>query len=1191
MLKQLELIGFKSFAERTVFIFGPGITAIVGPNGSGKSNVVDAVRWIMGEQSAKSLRGDGMTDVIFNGSATRKSLGMTEVSLTLDNNKRQLTLDADEVQITRRVYRDGTGEYLINQQQARLRDIKEMFLGSGAGARAYSVIAQGQIESLLHASSQERRFILEEAAGISRFRVKKLETLRKLEEVEQNLQRVRDIHEELNNQLQGVRLQAAKAQRYREYTDELKKISVDLGLHEWHNQTLLLNQIQTELAANKQSLDDRSTQASVQEHQLADLEKLVVQQENANRQAEHALSNIRERLASLEVTIQHETTSLSSFESNLLEFQQRFEQLTAQDARLTELVETLQTESKQQEEQQTLVTQNLNTAEERRAAIDKQMADLRQQMQSKKHLLYERMQESARAHNEVVSLRTQVESLQRHRRRMGEKHAQTQGTLSTISVEMAGLEATLRDSSERLDTLRAGLVNVRTQRNSVATKLEVAAQQRTSLREQQSGLNSRIGILQALEDSREGVGAGPRTILEVMSENNSGLATSVVGMVADLILVDCEHATLVDLALADRAQMIVVRDWETAREALKGWGKELPGRVSFLPLSEIRQTADELLIPGCEPLAHYVGAVQPELIHLARHLLAHTWLVKDLNFALENAARYPGERFITKQGELVDEQGAITLGPSHQEQGFVSRKSELRELNVQVASLRLVLSSCEREIDELRRALAELTAQEEQTEQGLQVLTEEAAVLRSRLQQKQQQGEELAEEFQASQNEIRNLDEEITHLSQKVTEVAAQTATAEASAQQLQIELQAAEAYLVTLESQRQREQEVVVALKVTLAQQEQIVTALHQRLGTATQDRGEKQKELENLERQRQDLLNRQRASREALAAALTAMESGTVERTASEEKLALATKTIQEFRERSSQLRERTHEIRREWQQLLDVAHARELQVNELQLRLEALAARHWEEHQVQLAEIYASYQRGESPLDVTATLNQISDLKRKISRLGNVSLDSLQELASLENRAHDLQKQQDDLADGKAALDEIIARINADSRRLFEETYNAVREHFQELFRKLFGGGMADIILENPHDLLETGVDIVARPPGKEMRNMTLLSGGEKTLTAVALLLAIFKNKPSPFCILDEVDAALDEANVGRFASVLRDFLHLSQFILITHSKKTMANADVLYGVTMQEAGVSKRVAVRLEDYEEPAQKLAA
>jgi chromosome segregation protein len=1191
MLKQLELIGFKSFAERTIFTFGPGITAIVGPNGSGKSNVVDAVRWIMGEQSAKSLRGDGMTDVIFNGSATRKSLGMTEVSLTLDNSKRHLTLDADEVQITRRVYRDGTGEYLINQQLARLRDIKEMFLGSGAGARAYSVIAQGQVETLLQASSQERRFILEEAAGISRFRAKKLETLRKLEEVEQNLQRVKDIHDELSRQLQAVRLQAAKAQRYREYTEELKKTSIDLALHEWHQQTQLLHQAQTDLAAGKRALDERSAEASLQERQLAELESLLAAEENAQRQAENVCSNLRERIATLEGTIHHESANLQSLEGDLAQFQQRHEHLAAQATRLMESVGKLRAESTQQDDQKTIASQNLNDAEKGSAATSKQMGQLRQQLQANKQLLYERMQEAARAHNDLVGLRTQVESLHLHRKRMGEKHAQTQGTLSSLSMELNGLEATLKDSSERIEKLREALANVRLRKESVTIQLDSALLRWTTLREQQSGLTSRIGVLQALEDSREGLGAGPRTILETMTQADSALPKSIIGVVADLILVDREHATLVDLALGDQVQAVVIHDWQGAQEALRTLGKDLPGRVSFLPLSEAPPASDELLIPGAEPLARYVSAADPSLTGVAQHLLAKTWLVKDLTSARQISAHYPGESFITRQGEIINELGMITLGPDQKEQGFLSRKSELRELNNQAVSLNLTLANCEQETHDLRRTLAELTAQEEQTEQGLQVLTEEAAVLRSRLQQKQEQGKELAEEVRLGQNEIHTLNEEITHLSQKATESATQTAAAETAAQQLQMDLQAAEAALVTLESQRQREQEATVALKVTLAQLEQSSSALHERLQIASKDYQEKRAELENLERQRGDSLTRQQTSRTAFTTASAALEACKSERAATEEKLSITNQAIQELRHRSAQLREKTHQIRQEWQHWVDVTHAREMQVSELHLRLETQSNRCWEEYEVRLAEAYSSYQPSESPLDVAATQNQISELKRKIGRLGNVSLDSLQELASLESRANDLQKQEDDLAEGKLALDEIIARINADTRRIFEETYNSVRNHFQELFRKLFGGGMADIILENPDDLLETGVDIMARPPGKEMRNMTLLSGGEKTLTAVALLLAIFQNKPSPFCILDEVDAALDEANVGRYAAVLREFLHLAQFILVTHSKKTMTAADVLYGVTMQEAGVSKRVAVRLEDYEEPAQRLAA
>lgn len=1191
MLKQLELIGFKSFAERTVFEFGSGITAVVGPNGSGKSNVVDAVRWIMGEQSAKSLRGGGMTDVIFNGSSTRKSLGMAEVTLTLDNTRRYLSVDSDDVQITRRVYRDGTGEYLINKQVSRLKDIKEMFLGSGAGVDAYCIIAQGRVEALLQASSQERRFILEEAAGISRFRTKKLETLRKLEQVEQNLQRVRDIQEELARQLQSVRLQAAKAEKFRDYSSALKRLRVDMALQEWHHDTLKWQTACAELATFKQALDQHSTQASAQEQQLSGLESQLAQAEELTRRTESSLSELREKLATLEGTIRHETTTINSYEQALAQLTEREQHLNQQETRLNEMLSSLQLQLddavKNRLESKVLV----ESSESQQAETAKQLADIRQCMQQGKETLYDRLQTAARSHNDQVSLKSQSDSLRQHRRRLGEKHSHTKETLTELDLELKSLEATEQDSASRMTAWRSALADIREQKEQCTLHLESKTAQWTSIRERRSGLDSRIQVLDHLERSREGLGAGVRMVLELAGQEEPGPWSTIIGMVADLIMVDREHAALVDAVMGDRVQAFVVRDDAVMQTALLSLGEALTGRMTYLPLTALSKDANNLQVPGLESLSRYVGTTHPEITRLVEHLLAQTWIVESLEQAKQWAQHYPGQTWVTPQGELLDAQGLISMGPDREEHGFLSRKSELREHREQIIQLDEALHECEQEIGSLRSTLAKLSAREEQTEQALQVQAEEAASLRTRLQQKRLHGQDLAEEARISQHEMHTLDEELTRLNYEEAAAQERATLAEQAAQQLQAELQRSESQLSELEQQRQKEQEAIMAASVALAKVEQGLAVLESKLESVRQEHADKLSDLIGLKQQRTEHADKLAVSKTTLAEALSAIETSRTDRTRLDAELAASLAQALQLRQETTQLREKSLTIRQIWQELVDQIHQREREAGEIRLKLDNLAARLVEEHEVILSEAYAGYQPPEQWLDVAAAHQEINELRRKISRLGNVSLDALDELHTLETRHKDLHQQQTDLSEAKAALDEIIHRINEDSKKLFKETYEAVRVQFQELFRKLFGGGMADIVLENPDDLLESGVDISARPPGKEMRNMSLLSGGEKTMTAVALLLAIFKNKPSPFCILDEVDAALDEANVGRFAAVLREFLHLSQFILITHSKKTMAAADVLYGVTMQEAGVSKRVAMRMEEYEEAAPRLAA
>ncbi len=1191
MLKQLELVGFKSFAERTIFEFGPGITAVVGPNGSGKSNVVDAIRWIMGEQSAKSLRGGGMTDVIFNGSATRKSLGMAEVTLTLDNSKRFLNVDADDVQITRRVYRDGTGEYLINKQITRLKDIKELFLGSGAGVDAYCIIAQGRVEALLQASSQERRFILEEAAGISRFRSKKIETLRKLEQVEQNLQRVKDIHDELLRQLQSVRLQAAKAEKFRDYSQELKRLRVGLALQEWHVDTQKWQTACNCLTAGKQELEQHALQSSEQEQLLATTESALSQCEESIRRLENSISEYREKQATVEGAIHHETLLQTSLQQSIQQFDQREQQLQNQVQRLVETLMQLRVQLTADADEKSRQQAQVDAVKLQQASTIQELTNLRSKLQAGKDTLYERLQQAARSHNESVSLKSQIDSLKLHRRRLQDRHSQTQGTLTALDLDLQSLEATEGDIVGRMNHLRTVLEELRGQSEQLAVQLESLSAQHTSIRERRSGLESRVQVLDHLEKSREGLGSDVRQVLERAASDAGYPWNNVIGLLADLILVNHEHATLVDAVLGDRVQTIVVRESASIPAIIQSLGTNITSRLSFLSLSTLQGNAGAQAIPGLESLTQYIGTSHPECQGLVEHLLSNTWLVESMEQAQHWAQHYAGHTWGTRLGEILDAKGILSLGPDSEQHGFLSRKSELREHREQISSCNTALEECEQELNNLRALQSKLHVQEQQSEQALQVLSEEAAALRSQLQQKRLQGKDLAEEVRIGQHEIHTIDEELSKLTYAEATAIERASLADAAAQQLQQELQNDESQAHALEQQRQRDHEAIMASSVNLAKMEQTLATLSERITAMDDDLLQKQNEQKDIHQQRTEHQQQFSQSQSALIQAQTTLEECKHNRAMIETELALHMEQGQTLRQQLMTLREQNSQIRQVWQTLVDRIHVHERETGELRLKLDTLASRLMEEHEVVLEEAYAGYVPPETLLDATSTQQVIQDLRRKIHRLGNVSMDSLDELSALEKRAEDLQRQQEDLQQAKAALDEIIHRINADSKKLFQQTYESVRGHFQELFRKVFGGGMADIVLENPEDLLETGVDIIARPPGKEMRNMSLLSGGEKTMTAVALLLAIFKNKPSPFCIMDEVDAALDEANVGRFAAVIREFLHLSQFILITHSKKTMTAADVLYGVTMQEAGISKRVAMRLEEYEEPAPRLAA
>lgn len=1210
MLKRLLLAGFKSFADRTEFDFPSGLTAIVGPNGSGKSNVVDAVRWVLGEQSAKSLRGSEMADVIFNGSATRRGLGMAEVTLTMDNSARRLATEAEEVSVTRRVYRSGEGEYLINNQPSRLKDIKDLFLGSGAGADAYSIIEQGRVDSLLQSSTKERRAIFEEAAGISRFRARKVETLRKLERVDQNLLRLKDIVDEVEKQLRSVRLQAAKAQRYKEYSDRLRELRVRVGLMEYGELAGKLEAASGLLAASRQSLQEELAKGEERERQLHELETALEQLDEGVREQEAALANFRQVIAADQSTLGHETQLSTELEADRERTRGQAAELTL---RLTSLSAASAEAEREFHEAQAAVSQRQEEArqlEGELAGAVNRLAELHDQLQGDKDEHVERMRQAGQLHNDVIACKADLDNLARSRDRLKHKSDQAAGNLASLERQLQEMSAAEQDLQDRLSRTRQALSDNRQERERLLNLREQTGRIAAELREQRSGLASRIEVLEGLERSHEGLDTGVREVFTHLEQPNPGPWRTILGMVADFLTVRREYAPLIDLALGPRASVFLVKDLVLLREALEERQQPFSGRVSFFPVASpsgeapprpnrlLEQSAVVKLRmpvspegspahPGVVALAEQlVHCDHPQLSDLPRRLLAQTLIVRDLATARAIAAYTSGYRFITLKGELLEADGTLTVGTHRAELGLLSRKSELRELREQVAQLDQRLVEIELDLADLLQRSAALDREAGGIQQEIDVLAEQASDLRSRLVQHRERRDGLHEEVALSRTEMDTLEQEIQRLESTWQHAHAAAERAAALVQQLQDRMAAAEREVREREGERQQKQERCLEARVALAQVEERLGALKTRAEQLAADVAERDGERREAVERLDDLDHRLRDSMARMLVASSSLAQACVDRETADRRLDELSARRDEARRERQVVAEQVQGQRQNWQAKQQQAHAHELEANDLQHRLDTLCQRLRDDYQIELAEEYRKQPPPQPSPEASevekAPAEEIEELRRKLSRLGSVNLEALQELQELETRATSLQAQYDDLVSAKKSLEEIISRINADSRRLFAESLENIRIHFQELFRKLFGGGQADIVLEDPEDILETGIEIIARPPGKELRSISLMSGGEKTLAAVALLLAIFRSKPSPFCILDEVDAALDEANIGRLASVLREFLDLSQFILITHSKRTMATADVLYGVTMQESGVSKRISVRFEDW---------
>ncbi len=1218
MLKRLELIGFKSFADRTRFDFAPGVTAIVGPNGSGKSNVVDAVRWLLGEQSAKSLRGGEMTDVIFNGSSTRKSLGLAEVTMTFDNAGRALPLDADEVQVTRRVYRDGQGEYLINGQPSRLKDIRELFLGTGAGHGAYSVIEQGRVDALLSASTKDRRVIFEEAAGISRFKAKKVEALRKLAGVEEQLVRVQDVLTELDKQLRTLRLQAAKAQRYQEYTARLRDLRVAAGLAEYRSLSEALAVEEAVLAGLRAELSAAAAEAEAGEADLRKLDRELSRAEDALRHQEARLADARQQIGACEAQAKAERGQAAGLEAELLrigrqraDLGHRTRAAEAEAARvageLDEVSRTADAERSRAEAAAAAV-----------AAAAARIAELTRQAQADRELQFELVGRSAKLHGDAEAARAQADRLRRDLARRRAEAEQARARHDALGRLLADLSQTDADLRQRLADARQALADHVAAREELRQRADALQLDLEALREERSALRGRADVLEGLERGLEGFGAGVRAVLHRVRAGE--LSGAVLGLVADLLTAPRDVAPLIDLALGDAAQRFVVRGAAALDELLNALG-ELPGRVGLIPLGASPPAAAEgLITSSLQTAASFVHCDRPDLSHLPDQLLGRVLIADDLAAARLLAPAHPGFRFVTRSGELLEPDGTVTVGPPLAEAGILSRKSELRHLRQQVADLDARIAAIEAEQADLRGRADALDAPVRDREAEIAALTGEAGSLRDQILEQRQVQRQLADALDLMAREAAIAEAELAKADGACHEAERQAAEADREAEEVKGRLAGADAALSAAERDRDERVRENTDAQVALSRVNERLAGLRKKRDELDAELRQRRIDGVNLSAAdrsvRGRLLESQLAALRAGAAAATAYaDKEARERQAAE--LAAQREALRAARERRQH---KLKESRDAWAGRRDQAHARELAARDLSNRRDALAQRIRDEYGVELAALAQGQgARGEgqgeesdpvpsppaggtdfgppapcpSPLAPSAE-QEIADLRQKIAKLGSVNLEAVGELAEVEKRAADLRAQFDDLTAGRAKLRQIIDQINADSRRLFAETLAAVRRHFQELFRKLFGGGMADVVLEDESDVLESGIEITARPPGKELQRISLLSGGERALTAVALLLAIFRSKPSPFCLLDEVDAAMDEANTVRLAGLLREFAQRSQFVVVTHKKRTMAAADALYGVTMQESGVSKLVAVRFEDWpdedEQPASRAA-
>ena len=1228
MLKALELFGFKSFADRTVFDFASGITCVVGPNGSGKSNVVDAIKWIMGDQSPKSLRGKEMTDVIFNGSTSRKPAGFAEALLTFDNTKRTFHIEADSVVIGRRIYRSGEAEYLINRVPARLKDIKDLFLGTGAGTAAYSIIEQGRVDQLLQSSNTARRTVFEEAAGISRFKLRKVDAERKLERVAQNLLRLTDIVKEVETQLTATRTQASKAAKFREYNQELKTLRAGSAADDFRDFTARLQRLEEERGTLANRVEAASAQAADCEGHQRAFEGELVAAEDTLRAVERREAEYREAVARHEATLRHQAQRLQELDTE-------YERLDQQQRELAERAQQVAGELEQTEASLTSFTDDLERRQsEITASLDEahtaaiEVERFRESRETKQQEMLALVRRISTAGSRGAGLEAQRTQREATLAQLEEQQSRAEIQLAVAQREFDRLKQASESAAAAHASLKAQQTELVAKRASLQADSTETQQALSALREQRASLLARKTLLEEFERRQDGVGVGVREILALAGQASGPPWNHVVGHVIDLIECDIENAALVEVALGNRAHLLVLDDAEPLLASLRSGACRISGRVGFviLPTSADSGVNDDGRLESqteraSVDLTGYAGVVcradqlvrTPDSVpRLAAHLLADTWIVRTLDAATALLQATGSRcRFVTLQGELVEPNGTLYLGSLAGESSTISRKSELRTIRSDLVRADRQIAAAEQSLVRLKEELAVAASEELRLQFDADLGAHHLAEMRSgcsaadlEVQRSTQLLDRLAEDG-------RQLRDQIAELVPATDLAREELAQAEYDQESLQSELQSLERKLASAEGRHRDAQTRHATEQRDLARFEERLQNLRISRSRLDQERFQRDMQHEEADRRFQTLAARrvqieaEATKTEVLLTELASQYAGLAD------EVAVAQQTREKARNRRGELAERDLALRHELRTAQESLHACQMQTADLKHQLASVADRLRDEFQMEIEEaLNAGYSArtllrdqaaegnqeesegnaapsdnsGSAEADRQQAEEQIHRLRRKLKQLGHVNADSLKELDELESRFSRLSGQLQDLVEAKNSLEEIIRKINQESRRIFLDCFTEIRKNFQELFRKLFGGGEGDVVLENPDDVLECGIDVVARPPGKELRSLSLLSGGEKTMAAVALLLAIFKSKPSPFCILDEVDAALDEGNVNRYLNVIREFQEWTQFIVVTHNKRTMSGAEVLYGVTMEEAGISKRMSVRFEDVSE-------
>ncbi len=1180
-LKRLELQGFKSFADKTVLEFMPGITAVIGPNGSGKSNISDSIRWVLGEQSMKSLRGNKSEDIIFAGTQNRKSLGFAEASIVIDNSDGKLPIEFAEVVVTRRIFRNGDSGYFINKTPCRLKDVLELFMDTGIGKDGYSIIGQGKIDEILSNKSEDRRNIFEEAAGIVKYRARKTESEKKLEQTKLNLLRINDILSEIEANIEPLKKQSDKAKKFLELRDELKSIEIGLFLYNIDNYKEQLKKLAEDidiiLSEQKEEESRLSVIQNLKENLKLELEEVITKIEetqNLGFESEKKIEQINSEINVAETKITNNIQNRETYLKEIEELNKRNTEIKEEkDNRISKkdnLLANREKFAKELEEKE----KTLNEISSKFSDEEKKIEEKKKQVEQNTEVKYENREKinTIEINNDNLSKRgkTVQNEITDTISKLDEKRMIKSELLKTFNEKEAKrneCEKRLNEIKTKKDEANTKILNYENKINDLSTELRVK--------------DSKQKFLSEMEKEKEGYSRAVKALL-LECEKDSKLNKGVKGVLANIITVPTEYQIAIETVLGQTLQNIVTETEEDAKKLIEYLRKNNLGRASFLPIASVKgKKVDRLIknnLQGVIGIASDLVKADKKYEGIVLNLLGRTVVVENIDTAIILARQNSyGFRIVTLKGDIINPSGAISGGSIAQKtSSIIGRTSQIKELEKEIEKLKQEIEKVSKEKEEYEESIEDLLEEITSIEQSSQEIQIEYATEKQRI-------ESLEESILNLETRLESLKTESKQIEQTILENEKQKSTIKEKTMELEKEIEAISGEIQAFAEKDKENQKYIddlnfeiTNLKISLSSFDESSNSMQEILERIETELQANTSKIESKQEQSKQVLEENEKLKKTIENLKQSIEQ-------IKQEVSLSSETVEKLKqekiEKNNSITKTETEIEEKYriiEEIKNQANKLEVKKSKIDVELEQIINKMWEDYEI-TPNTAGEYKK---PNDIAETTKNVKNLREKIKELGSINIDSIEEYKQTKERYDYMCEQRLDLENSSNKLKKVIQDMTKIMKEQFEAQFKTINKNFGEVFKELFGGGKAELRLTDEEDILNCGIEIEVQPPGKKLQNMSLLSGGERAFTAIALLFAILKINPAPFCVLDEIEAALDDVNVYRFADYLKKFTQDTQFLVITHRKGTMEASDTVYGITMEESGISKLLSMKLE-----------